>query len=399
MFLDVSLARNPELVSTSARLHDTGEILPNTYVIDLDAVEHNALILAQNAREYGLELYFVCKQFGRNPLLIETISRHIPKANAIDFDEARMIVSSGAAIGNLGHLVQTPQAGLDEALSWEPDVVTVYSFEKASYLSESAGRTGRIQPILLRVVGEEDFFYPAQEGGIPLDGLARVARRIRDELDHVRIEGVTSFPCVLFDRKAEKFIPTNNLLTVLEAKDILQSQGFSVAQVNLPSATCVATLPMLAEAGATHVEPGHSLTGTTPLHALDPEQPELPAIVYVSEVSHFLPGGRPVIYGGGFYARSKVRSALVGSSHEGRETIIDVEEPSSTDNIDYYRTLSAPDTSEAVRVGDTAILSFRTQIFVTRSRVAILRGLRTGTPHLAGIFDSLGKKIESCPGS
>ena len=37
--------------------------------------------------------------------------------------------------------------------------------------------------------------------------------------------------------------------------------------------------------GATHGEPGHALTGTTPLHQRE-DQAELPAMVYVSEVSH-----------------------------------------------------------------------------------------------------------------
>ena len=55
----------------------------------------------------------------------------------------------------------------------------------------------------------------------------------------------------------------------------------------------------LADAGATQVEPGHGLTGTTPLHAVE-DLPELPAVVYVSEVSH-LHGGDAYCFGGGLY--------------------------------------------------------------------------------------------------
>lgn len=394
MFVDVSLKRNPQLVHAATDLHRSGEILPNTYVLDLDAVESNAHLLAERARRHKVELYFVCKQFGRNPLLIEAISRHIPKANAIDFEEARTIVGAGASIGNLGHLVQTPQAGLFEALDWEPDVITVYSFEKARAISEAASRTGKVQPILLRVVGEGDFLYPAQEGGVPFDELTRTAHRIRKELAHVRVEGVTSFPCILFDQEARSFAATPNLGTVLQAKRVLEDEGFLISQVNAPSATCAATLPLLQEAGVTHAEPGHALTGTTPLHAVDPEQPELPAMVYVSEVSHFLSGGRPVIYGGGFYARAKVRSALISPLDGGDGIRVNVES-ASTDHIDYYRTLVAPsDSSVNVRVGDPAILAFRTQIFVTRSKVAVLSGLHSGTVELAGIFDSQGKELK-----
>jgi predicted amino acid racemase len=116
-------------------------------------------------------------------------------------------------------------------------------------------------------------------------------------------------------------------------------------------------------------------------------------MVYVSEVSHLLPDGRPVVFGGGFYPRARVRSALVLSSDHREDSVrLDVE-PASAESIDYYRTLVAPERDGAVRVGDTAVFSFRTQIFVTRSHVAVLSGLRAGAPKLAGIFDSLGREL------
>jgi predicted amino acid racemase len=125
---------------------------------------------------------------------------------------------------------------------------------------------------------------------------------------------------------------------------------------------------------------------------MDFAQPEIPAMLYVSEVSHFLPEGRPVIYGGGFYSRARVRSALVVPSGGGEGVRVGVE-PASAENIDYYRTLGAPSRPGTVEVGDTAILAFRTQVFVTRSRVAVVAGLRDGKPKLAGVFDSLGREL------
>jgi predicted amino acid racemase len=105
-----------------------------------------------------------------------------------------------------------------------------------------------------------------------------------------------------------------------------------------------------------------------------------------------------VIFGGGFYARAKVRSALVIPPGGGEGTIFGVESPPA-DNIDYYRTLAVPDTQGVVKVGDTAILAFRTQIFVTRSRVAVVAGLRNGRPQLAGVFDSQGRDLKIWAGS
>ena len=60
-------------------------------------------------------------------------------------------------------------------------------------------------------------------------------------------------------------------------------------------------LKALADAGATQVEPGHGLTGTTPLHALE-DLPEIPAVVYVTEISHFI-DGEAYCFGGGLYYR------------------------------------------------------------------------------------------------
>ena len=71
----------------------------------------------------------------------------------------------------------------------------------------------------------------------------------------------------------------------------------------------------MAKMGGNCGEPGHGLTGTTPLHAACAEEPEIPAIVYVSEVSHNFQG-KAYCYGGGHYRRSHVKQALVGRSEE-----------------------------------------------------------------------------------
>ena len=105
----------------------------------------------------------------------------------------------------------------------------------------------------------------------------------------------------------------------------------------MPSATCVSTIPILKELGATHGEPGHALTGTTPLHQRG-DQPELPAMVYVSEVSH-LDGDRAYVYGGGFYRRSRAREAIVGKTFPGMmDCRVRVRE-TPPQYIDYYGAL------------------------------------------------------------
>ena len=65
----------------------------------------------------------------------------------------------------------------------------------------------------------------------------------------------------------------------------------------------------------------------------------------------------------------------------------EVENPSSS-SIDYYLGIRGKE-----EIGNTAVFAFRTQIFVTRSDVAVVRGISRGNPEVVGIYDSLGKLI------
>lgn len=386
MFLDTVLTRNPALVDTATALHRSGAVPPDTYVMDADAVEANAALLAAEAERLGLSLWFVVKQFGRNPALIRAVARHIPRFAAIDPSEARTLHAAGARAGNLGHLVQIPHRALPEMLGWRPEAVTVFDLANARAVSEAAGELDFVQDVFVRLEGAAGSVYPGQEGGVPLDALDDFAAAA-EQLPSLRIAGVTAFPCVLCDPLTGRPAPTANFELALKARELLTARGHHGLGLSAPSATSMATLPLLAELGATHGEPGHSLTGTTPLHAVDPYQPEQPAYVYVSEVAHTLADGRPALYGGGFYARAGIRDALLPRT--GLRLPV---QGAPAENIDYYRLLDAPP-SGAVRAGDTAVLAFRTQIFVTRSTVAVVAGLSTGKPRLTGLYDAQGRTV------
>ncbi|MFJ8954733.1 YhfX family PLP-dependent enzyme [Streptomyces sp. NPDC102381] len=387
MFLDSLLTRNPELADAAADLHRRGEIPPDTYVMDLDAIEANATLLAAEADRLGLSLWFVVKQLGRNPELIRAIARHIPRYAAIDPPEARTLHAAGAQAGNLGHLVQIPRRALPEMLAWHPETVTVYDLANARAVSQAARELGFVQDVLIRLEGAAGSVYPGQEGGVPLAGLDAFAAEV-ERLPGVRIAGVTAFPCVLCDPATGAPVATPNFELALKARQALATRGHTDLKLSAPSATSMATLPLLAELGATHGEPGHSLTGTTPLHAHDLTQPEKPAYVYVTEVAHTLADGRPAVYGGGFYPRSGIKTALLPRAGERLRV-----QGAPAENIDYYRLLDAPAPGADVRVGDTALLAFRTQIFVTRSTVAVVEGLATGAPRLLGLYDAQGRAL------
>ena len=102
-----------------------------------------------------------------------------------------------------------------------------------------------------------------------------------------------------------------------------------------------------------------------------------------------LADGRPALHGGGFYARAGSTDALL---HRTGLRLHVQDMPA--ENIDYYRLLSAPAPGQpTVRAGDTAVLAFRTQMFVTRSNVAVVAGLSSGAPKLTGLYDALGRAL------
>lgn len=384
MFLDTVLHRNSTLLEAALAFHRQGDVRPDTYVLDLDTICENARMIKEQADAWHVGLYFMTKQLGRNPLVAEALlALGYPAAVAVDYKEAALLADHGIPLGNVGHLVQIPSGQVAEIVRQKPRIITVYSVEKACEISRAAVAVNRVQDIMLRVIGEGDVLYPGQYGGFLLDEIVAKAKAIA-ALPNLRVSGITSFPCFLFDEQAGALAPTVNADTLRRAKAMLTEAGIDVAEVNMPSATCVASIREIARLGGTHGEPGHGLLGTTPLHAVT-EQPELPAVVYVSEISHEL-DGNSYCYGGGHYRRSHMTAALVGNQPE-RLRRVAVESP-DTESIDYYLRLNC-----RAAVGDTVLMAFRTQIFVTRSDVAVVEGIRAGTPRIAGIFDSQGRVL------
>lgn len=390
MFLKMTQERNPKLLDVALSLHQQGAIGPNTYVLDVDAVQGNAGLLAKTARENQIQLYMMTKQFGRNPLLAKRIMEAgIPKAVAVDPWEALTLAKAGIPLGNVGHLVQIPKGMLKEILSYHPEVVTVFSVEKAREIGACAQELGYVQEILLKVVGKNDLIYEGQRGGFLEEELLEQAKEIMT-IPGIRIVGCTVFPCFLYNQEANAIAPTENAKTLLRAVALLRDQlGLEITHINGPSATAVASIPLLKQLGITHGEPGHALTGTTPLHGVV-AQPEIPAMVYVSEVSH-LYGDRVYVYGGGHYRRSNGLEALAGGGKKAVDLSRYAIDPISAENIDYYGSLCQGE--PPLKVGDTVIYSYRTQIFVTRAQVALVEGIQLGIPRLIGIYDSLGKKL------
>lgn len=385
MFLSATMNRNPALIEAAFALHRAGKILPDTYLVDVDAFRENARRIKRAADSAGIRLYGMTKQLGRNPALAAILlDEGYDGIVTVDFKEALLMLKNGLHLGHVGHLVQLPRACVREILSAAPDVATVFSVEKAREISDAARSLGRCQPVLLRPRGEGDVTYPGQECGFALDRLPETVKQLA-VLSGIRIAGVTSFPCFQYDEETDAIRSMPNMDTLIRARDMLVSMGFSDLQVNAPSANCCQSMPLLRACGATHAEPGHALTGTTPYHVLH-EAEELPALVYVSEVSHRA-GGHAFCYGGGHYRRSHMQNALVGKSAAQCRTMR-VLAPEA-ENIDYHFALS-----EDAEISDTVVMAFRTQVFVTRSSVALLEGLSAGQCRLTGLYTADGTRLE-----
>ena len=387
MFVAATRRRNPALVSAAARLHAAGRVPAGSYVVDFDTVAANARLVSDAARQLGLTCWQMTKQFGRNPLVAQAVAANgVDGVVAVEVAEARVLHAHGLRIGHIGHLVQVPRSEISEALSFEPEHWTVFGAGQAAAVGAAARAAGVVPPGLLRVVGPDDRFFEAQRGGVPLADVLDVARAI-DAIDGVELAGVTTFPCVAWDEEAGDVAATPNLATIVAARDTLRAAGFAVPVSNAPGVTCVATLGIVAGAGATHVEPGSALIGETPWHAIN-DANERPAMVYVTEVTHEL-DGRVYTLGGGFYARSRARSALVFGDGDPVEAPV-VELPAA--EIDYYGALQMP-AGERAAVGATVVYAFRAQAFVTRAPVAVVAGIGGDDPQVLGIFSRDGSPL------
>lgn len=388
MFLDPLRRRNPALIAAAVRLHQASELPPNTVVLDLDAITANAVAIAEEAGKHHLTVYAMTKQIGRNPdACAAIVAGGITASVAVDADCARATTRAGLELGHVGHLVQIAAGDADDVASMRPAHWTVFSDNKAAEAGAAAARQDREQPLLARIYAPGDEFYPGHEGGFDAADILRVADRL-DALPGAKFAGITTFPALLFDVDRGTLRDTHNLRTLEKAAATLAGRAQKI-HINGPGTTSAVALAQLAAAGVTQVEPGHALTGTTPLHAVRSDLPEVPAVCYLTEVSHTY-GGRAYCFGGGMYIDPVFPDyqlhAMVGSEPDGLRRVPATVPPPSA--IDYYGQLHADGATPAA--GESVVFGFRVQAFVTRAHTAGVAGISTGNPRVAGIWAADG---------
>ncbi|MDG4718644.1 MULTISPECIES: alanine racemase [Thalassospira] len=393
MFLDVLRRRNPKFIEAAMALHREGKVPANAYILDLDAVEANARTLKTEADKNGLKIFAMTKQVGRASSFSHAVMRGgIDRSVAVDMACARATHNAGLRVGHLGHLQQVAKFEADAAAErFRPDYWTVFNDIKAKEAASAAQKAGYVQNLLARIHAEGDTFYRGHEGGFAADDIAEVADFL-DGLDGGRFAGITTFPALLFDHDSRKVLPTKNLGTLAKAADLLAKRGRFDIEINAPGTTSSVLLAGLAEAGATQCEPGNGIHGTTALHVVE-DLPELPAVLYLTEVSH-LSGGKAYCFGGGFYIDPIFPDydvqAIVSDEPTTASTALRSVEVPPPSMIDYYAMIDATG-PKSPKPGDTAVFGFRGQAFVTRAYVVGVSGISTGNPVVETIENSFGE--------
>ncbi len=409
-YMDQMIERNPGLIEFAAELHRRNELPVSTYVLDLDTHRANALALKKKADEYGIKLYYMSKQIARNPIVSQAVQNTgFEGLVVVEPQELNTHVRYGSKIGHVGHLENIPEAEIDYVLKVaRPQVITVFNLEKARMISQRAERLGIKQNLMVRPTHPRDTLYPYMEGGVPEEDAVKTIEQI-NTLPNVQVVGVTSFPCMLMELRTNGPAFMGNIETLQRVIKEAARSGIEIQQMNTPPVCTTQTIPAYASKGSTHLEPGLGVSGMSPIQIYDGKQPEIPAGVYVSEVSHFFEE-YAMVFGGGFSYIEMFELALDGKSYVpdvskmrlkalvGRTPQELMRNPVEAEHyrglIDYHARLYREKAAHSMNVGDTAVFAFRTQMFVTRAQVAVVSGIKDNNPQLLGIFDHANNLID-----
>jgi predicted amino acid racemase len=391
MFLQPLLDRNFQFLNAAVQLHQKGAIDANTYVLDLETVTTNARLLSEKGKSLGVDVIAMTKQVGRNPDFCKAVKAGgISGSVAVDYECGVYSHGAGLKISHIGHLVQIPKSQISRAIALEPALWTIFSLAQAKEIAKIAVENNKVVNVSLRVWDEDCTFYKGHEGGFHSSEVLDVAKQLSN-IKNLKLAGVTSFPALLFDKNTNKLKITKNAELIQKvAVQLEELLGYGLIR-NMPGTTSLDGIEMLAKAGATQVEPGHGLTGTTPLSAVV-ETIEKPAIAYVTEVMHHHQG-RAFVLGGGLYmdpVLGDIPTKAAVFTDSGDFEILEADMP-NPGAIDYYAALSPNKSGKLPPIGSTVIFGFRPQVFVSRGMTVGIENSSTN-PRALHHYGSSGAK-------
>ena len=315
--------------------------------------------------------------FGKEPYLNENTYK-----NEISQELNQLIDELSLYENEKNIILELENSALEKIISSKPELITVYTLDKIKQINEVANKLGLVQGIMIRLTDDDSLLYSGQVAGFGSNELENLINEVA-RLSNVEIRGLTVFPALLFNSEANEIKPTANINALNRGKAICEEMGLNNLTINIPSCTCVNSMKLIHDLGGNNGEPGHGLSGTTPLHAISDETEKV-AYCYVSEISHNYKENS-YCYGGGNYRRGHLKNVLVGDSL-ANAMMTEVFLPDD-DSIDYHFEIKGNH-----RVGLPCLMSFRTQIFTTRSNVVIVEGLSNNDPKMY-LYDALGREI------
>jgi predicted amino acid racemase len=390
MLTDKTIERNPAMLEAAITLHQRGDIPAPTHLIDLDAVNQNAAVLAQTARANGLRTYVMTKQDGHNPHITRlALDRGMDAVVAVEAIQAHRINRYRFPLGHVGHLSQVPRHQIARILEMRPEYITVYSVDIARAVSDAAVTLGRVQPVYVTVTNPGDGgTFPDMTGGwTEADCLAGL-RPLMD-MPGIQLAGLTQHVTLDYGGQDAAALarPTQAFFTTLRAKELLEREFGLSLRFNAAGNANTVTMPMLARYGVTDVEPGAALTGSAKFHAVE-DMPEIPAHVLVSEYTHGW-AERKLTIGGGYswvWDVDGTPDKFVGlfgrSLDQAMTNRLTFNRPGL---VDFHGSWSGV---ADLRYGDTALFCQMAHAFQERCYVAGVSGIQSGRPVVRGLFDN-----------
>jgi predicted amino acid racemase len=394
-----ALERNPAMLEAAIRLHQDGAIPPSTHVIDLDAVAHNAGAIAKAARQSGLTAFAMTKQDGHEPHMTGVVlDRGFDGVTAVEAMQAYRIHRHGFPLGNVGHTSQLPGSDVERILAMDPQFVTVYTVEAARRVSEACVALGRTQPLYVTVGRPGDEGTDAELFGGWDE--AECVEGIKPILDfpNVRVAGIAQHITIDYPSQDDPHTarPTEAFFTALRARERLERDlGLEGLRLNCSGNCNAVTAGILASYGATDIEPGAALVGSGRFHALL-DMPEIPAQVFVSEITHHWAGNAYAI-GGGFGFVWDMGGALaplqgiVGRSLEQARS-----QPLDFRGRPWYDVHGLFDDPDGIAtIGDTLLFAHLPQVIMERCYVAPVSGISEQRPIVEALLDSEGTVLDA----
>lgn len=393
-----ALERNPGMLEAAIRLHQDGAIPPSTHLIDLDAVAHNATAIAEAARRSGLTAFAMTKQDGHDPHMTGVVlDRGFDGVTAVESMQAYRIHRHGFPLGNVGHTSQLPRADVQRILAMDPQFVTVYTVEAAQRVSEACVALDRTQLLYVTVArpgeeGTEAELFGGWDEAACVEGIRPILR-----LPNVRVAGIAQHITIDYPTQDDPHTarPTEAFFTALRARERLERDlGLDDLRINCSGNCNAVTAGILASYGATDIEPGAALVGSGRFHALL-DMPEIPAQVFVSEITHHWAGNAYAI-GGGFGFVWDMDGALAPfQGIVGRSLDQARAQPLDFRGRPWYDVHGLfADPNGVAGVGDTLLFTHLPQVIMERCYVAAVSGISTQRPIVEALLDSEGTVLD-----